>query len=94
MMEHQQTPTQNKTYFSIWAVLVVLTLVNVAVSQISLDTLKVWTILAIASIQAGLVLTILMHLKHEARMFRIGIFTLFLIVAIFIGLTFTDVLYR
>lgn len=93
-MEHQQTPVRSRTYFFIWAILVALTLVNVAISQISLVTLKVWGILAMASIQASLVLTVLMHLKHEAKLFRLGILTLIVIVAIFIGLTFTDVLYR
>lgn len=93
-MKHEHVPVQNRTFFSIWAVLVVLTLVNVAIAQSSLETLKVWAILTIASIQASLVLTILMHLKHESRLFRIGILTLLVVVAIFIGLTFTDVLYR
>ena len=94
MMEHQHTAVQNRTYLVVWAVLVVLTLVSVAISQTFPGTVKIWAVLAIASIQATLVLTILMHLKHEARMFSLGILTLFVMLAIFMGLTFTDVLYR
>jgi len=93
-MEDKHTPVPNRTYIQIWAILFVLTLVNLAISQISQYSLKVWGILAVASIQASLILTILMHLKQESKMFSIGILTLLIIVAIFIGLTFADVLYR
>ncbi|MCW8859124.1 MAG: cytochrome C oxidase subunit IV family protein [Deltaproteobacteria bacterium] len=93
-MEDKHAPVPYRTYFQIWAVLFVLTLVNVAISQIAQYSLKVWAILAIASIQASLILTILMHLKQESKLFRIGILTLIVIVAIFIGLTFSDVHYR
>lgn len=94
MMEHQQTPVNNRSFLLIWAVLVALVLINVTISQMIAGSLKIWMILASATVQASLVLTVLMHLKDETKMFRLGILTLLVIVAVFIGLTFTDVLYR
>jgi cytochrome c oxidase subunit 4 len=35
-----------------------------------------------------------MHLRQESKLFKIGLTTMLVILAVFIGLTFTDVLYR
>ena len=35
-----------------------------------------------------------MHLKQESRLFKLGLLILLVILAIFIGLTFADTLYR
>lgn len=94
MAEHQHEPVPYKTFILIWAVLLVLTVVTIAVSRIQLDALNIWVALAIASIKSSLVVFIFMHLRQESKLFKIGLVTLLVIVAIFIGLTFTDVLYR
>lgn len=82
------------TYLRYWVVLIVLTLANVGISRIELGSLNIWIALTFASVQAGVVLAIFMHLKQESKLFRLGLYVLILVVAVFIGLTFSDVPFR
>jgi len=68
--------------------------VTIAVSRVNLGALNIWVALAIASVKSSLVIFIFMHLRQESKLFKLGLLTLFVVVAIFIGLTFTDVIYR
>ncbi len=94
MSEHKHEPVPYRTFILIWAALLVLTVVTVVVSRIQLGALNIWVALTIASFKSSLVVFIFMHLRQESRLFKLGIVTLLIIVATFIGLTFTDVLYR
>ena len=94
MSEHKHEPVPYRTFILIWAALLILTVVTVVVSRIQLGALNIWVALTIASVKSSLVVFIFMHLRQESRLFKIGILTLLVIVATFIGLTFTDVLYR
>lgn len=94
MSEHKHEPVPYRTFILIWAALLVLTVVTVVVSRIQLGALNIWVALSIASFKSSLVVFIFMHLRQESRLFKLGIVTLLIIVATFIGLTFTDVLYR
>ena len=94
MAEHKHEPVPYRTFILIWAALLVLTVVTVVVSRIQLGALNIWVALTIASVKSSLVVFIFMHLRQESRLFKIGILVLLIIVATFIGLTFTDVLYR
>lgn len=94
MAEHKHEPVPYRTFILIWAALLVLTVVTVVVSRIQLGALNIWVALTIASFKSSLVVFIFMHLRQESRLFKLGIVTLLIIVATFIGLTFTDVLYR
>jgi cytochrome c oxidase subunit IV len=94
MSEHQHEPVPYRTFILIWVALLVLTGVTVAVSRVDLGALNIWVALTVASIKSSLVLLIFMHLKQESMLFKIGILILLIILAVFIGLTFTDVLYR
>lgn len=94
MSEHNHEPVPYRTFILIWAALLVLTVVTVVVSRIQLGALNIWVALTIASFKSSLVVFIFMHLRQESRLFKLGILTLLIIVATFIGLTFTDVLYR
>lgn len=94
MSEHKHEPVPYRTFILIWAALLVLTVVTVAVSRIQLGALNIWVALTVASVKSSLVVFIFMHLRQESRLFKLGIVTLLIIVATFIGLTFTDVLYR
>lgn len=94
MMEHKHQPISYRTLILTWLALGILTGVTIAVSRIHLGVFHVWAALAIASIKSALVLFIFMHLKEETKLFKIGILVLLVILSIFIGLTFTDVLYR
>jgi cytochrome c oxidase subunit 4 len=83
-----------KTFFSIWIVLLVLTGITVAVAQYDLGALNIWVALGIATLKSGLVVAVFMHMKYENRLFKLSLLAALAILAIFIGLTFIDVLYR
>ena len=94
MTEDKHEPVPYRTFILIYIALLILTVVTVAVSRVQLGALNIWVALAVASVKSSLVVFIFMHLRQESKLFKIGILTLLVVVAIFIGLTFTDVLYR
>lgn len=94
MSEHKHEPVPYRTFILIYVALLILTVFTVAISRVHLGALNIWVALTVASAKSSLVVFIFMHLKQESKLFKIGIVTLIVIVAIFIGLTFTDVLYR
>jgi cytochrome c oxidase subunit 4 len=82
-------------YVLIWAALVALLIMTIAVARFSLlANYSVLGSLSIATVKAGLVLIYFMHLKHEGRvvkgMLLLAVAALFFIIA----LTFVDVWYR
>lgn len=82
-------------YVYIWAALIVLTAITVTTASLNVGRAGILVVLAIAAIKSTLVLLYFMHLSSEKRLLLkllvpIAICTL----AIFIGLTYTDVLYR
>jgi cytochrome c oxidase subunit 4 len=83
-----------KTFLVIWVALLILTGVTIAVAQYNLGPLNIWVALGIATLKAGLVVAVFMHMKYETRLFQLALFSALAILAIFIGLTFVDVLYR
>ncbi len=94
MSEHQHQPVPYRTFILIWCALLALTVVTVVVSRIHLGALNIWIALTVASVKSSLVIFVFMHLRQESKLFKIGLTTMLVILAIFIGLTFTDVLYR
>ncbi len=92
--EHKHEPVPYRTFVVVWVALLVLTIITVVVSRIPMGAFHVWAALIIASIKSALVIFIFMHLKQESRLFKIGLLVLLVILAIFVGLTFTDILYR
>ncbi len=92
--EHKHEPVPYRTFVLVWIALLILTVVTVAVSRVHLGALNIWVALFVASIKSSLVIFIFMHLKQETRLFKLGLLTLLVILAIFVGLTFTDILYR
>ena len=83
-----------RTFIIIWLILLVLTGVTVGVAQIDLGVLNVWVALGIATCKSALVVSVFMHLKYEQPLFKLAVFAALAILAIFIGFTFLDVLYR
>lgn len=81
-------------FITVWIALLVLTGITVWVSRLHLGAFSMIVALAVASIKAGLVITYFMHMKYEKPIFRLMLYVAFLILAIFIGFTFFDVLYR
>ena len=78
----------------VYAGLLALTGITVALAGLSLGHWVIITALVIASIKSVLVLNIFMHLKFENRLFRIFVFVAVLTLAIFIILTFFDYAFR
>jgi len=83
-----------KTFMIIWIALLILTGVTVWVAQYNLGPLNIWVALGIATVKSSLVVAVFMHMKYENRLFKISLLAALAILAIFIGLTFFDVLYR
>lgn len=79
---------------AVWLVLLVLTGLTIWVSRLDLGVNRVWGALAIASLKSGLVIAFFMHMKYEGKLLRWLLFVTLLTLAIFIGVTFFDVLYR
>ena len=79
---------------AIWGVLLFLTALTVLITRMDLGGYKVLAALTIASCKAGLVIAIFMHMSYEGRLLRWLLFVALVTLAIFIGFTFFDVLYR
>jgi len=82
------------TYFLVWATLLVLTALTVAVAGFDLGPLNVLAALTIASCKTALVLYVFMHLKYDEPLFRHCLLIAAVALAIFIGITFLDVSFR
>ena len=95
-MTHEQTPhilSYGKLTL-VWLALLALTALTVWVAHHNVGIGHVWGSLAIACLKSGLVIAFFMHMKYEGRLLRWLLFTALAILAIFIGFTFFDVLYR
>ena len=82
------------TLAAVWLGLLAFTALTVWVARHNIGFSHVWGSLAIASAKAGLVITFFMHMRYEGRLLRWLLFITLGILAIFIGFTFFDVLYR
>ena len=79
---------------AVWAGLLVLTALSVAITRANLGGFKVWGALSIACVKTALVVAFFMHMKYETRLLRAFLLLALVTLAIFIGFTFFDVLYR
>ncbi|CCH49131.1 cytochrome C oxidase subunit IV family protein [Pseudodesulfovibrio piezophilus] len=78
----------------VWGALLVCTALTVYAAEIDLGFLNVALALSIATTKAALVTFFFMHLKYENLTFKLMVLACFVILAIFIGLTFFDTVYR
>ncbi len=82
-------------YILVWAALIALTAITVAASGASLGRAAIVVVLAIAAGKSTLVLLYFMHLREERRLLlKLVVPIAVAALAIFIGLTYTDVLHR
>ena len=79
-----------KSYFLVFAALMVLTAATVGVAFVDLGVFNDVVALSIAVLKAVLVVLIFMHVWHSSRMTKLSIVAGFLWLAILIGLTLTD----
>jgi cytochrome c oxidase subunit 4 len=82
------------TYVLVWFGLLILTGITIVVASMNLGGLSILTALLIALIKSGLVFYFFMHLEYEEILFQIMLFFPFIMLAIFIGLTFFDISFR
>lgn len=92
--KHEGHIIEYPVLIAVWLALLILTAITVAVSRIDLGILNVWVALAIASVKSSLVIAVFMHMKYEKPLFRGFLLVALVTLAIFIGFTFFDVLYR
>lgn len=84
-----------RSYALVWGALVVLLIATVSLSALNLGRWAVYISLGIASVQAALVFWYFMHLCSETlRVIKLIVPIVFILLAVFIGLTFSDVLTR
>ncbi len=83
-----------KTYLAVWAALIVLTGVTVAVSYFDLGLLNVAVALGIASLKASLVALYFMHLRGEKRLVWAFALVPLLFLALIIFGTLSDTQFR
>ena len=84
-----------KVYLSIWAALVCFTILTVTMASWNLGVISIIAVLSIAATKSILVLLAFMHLWWEDKLIIKILMPIVLVtLAIFIGLTYTDILYR
>ena len=97
-MDHEQEtkhePVGYGVYFLTWFTLLVLTSITVTVAGMNFGGLSVFVALLIAAVKSSVVLYLFMHLKYESRLFHVMVVLVLVTLVIFIGLTFTDILFR
>lgn len=83
-----------KTYWRIWAALMVMTAITVWISYHDFGTLNIVITMTVASVQAALVALFFMHLKYDNKVDAVIFILSFLFLGIFAGLTASDMLDR
>ena len=82
------------TFIKVWLALVGLTAALVAVSASHVPGLAVIAMLIITPTKASLVFFFFMHLKYESTALKYMVAIALFVLVIFVGLTFTDYLFR
>jgi cytochrome c oxidase subunit 4 len=93
-MSEQHHIVSYRKLTGIWLALLALTVLTVGITRLELGGYKVLAALTIACVKSVLVIAVFMHMKYEGRLLRWLLFLALLTLAIFIGFTFFDVLYR
>ena len=86
--------TPRKTYYTIFAALLALTLVTVAVARVDLGPFNTIVALTIAVTKAVLVVLFFMHLRYSTRLTKLVVVGGFVWLALLIGFTMADELTR
>jgi len=94
MSEHEQPIVSFRTNTVIWLLLLALTATTVYVSRLQLGPYHIWAGIGFAVVKSALVILIFMQLKYEQPFFKGLLLVALSILAIFIGLTFFDTLFR
>lgn len=76
------------------AALLLLTGLSIALAHFYTGPLRIAAALSIAAVKTGLVLIFFMHLRQAGKAVALSLLATVLTLAVFIGLTFADTLYR
>jgi cytochrome c oxidase subunit 4 len=87
MTHHVDT---KKTYAAIFAALMVLTAITVAVARVHLGSLNIVVALAVAATKATLVVLFFMNVRHSPSLTKLTVAAGFVWLAIMLALTLTD----
>src|SRR5262245_25523162 len=82
------------TYYAIFAALMVMTAITVAVAFVNLGTFNFPVAIGIAITKATLVILFFMHAKYSSQLTKLFVGTAFFFLAILLGLSLTDYLSR
>lgn len=94
-MRERDSVIHYKSYVRIWLTLIFLTGLSVASAGMDLGRWTVIFVLTVAAIKSGLILNYFMHLKYEKiRLIQLMILGTLVLLILFIGLTFLDVVFR
>ena len=83
-----------KTLLYVLAALIALTIISVALTQISLGAATVTIALLIAAVKSTFVLRIFMHLKFESKLLVFMVTAVILVICAVIFITLLDYIYR
>jgi len=83
-----------RTYLWVWALLIVLTGITVAVASLDLEKWSRLVAILIASVKASLVVLFFMHVRYEKRIIATILLVTVATFCIFLMLTFTDYPFR
>ena len=93
--QHTGKEPRIRSYVTIWLILLLLTAVTVTSAGLNFGGIAIIICLAIAAFKSTLVLLYFMHLRYEERMLvKIIMPIAMALLAIFIGLTYSDVIFR
>ncbi len=92
--EEHHEPAGYGVYFLTWFSLLVLTAITVTAAGMHFGSMSVVVALFIALVKASIVLWLFMHLKYEDTLFHRLLWVVIFAMVVFIGMTFTDTLFR
>lgn len=96
-MNHEDRSAHTVSYRAnliLWIALLVLTGLTVMVASIDLGQSGIFINILIASIKAGLIVYIFMHLKYESLLLKLMLLMALFTLTAIIVMTFLDTLYR
>ncbi len=92
---HAAKEPSAKSYVFIWVLLMIFTALTVTTAGLNLGGIAIIVCLAIAAFKSTLVLLYFMHLRYEEKLVIKLIMPIAIVaLAIFIGLTYSDVIFR
>jgi cytochrome c oxidase subunit IV len=75
---------------AVWAALLVLTVITVAVTYVDLGSANLWLAILIATVKASLVALYFMHLRYDQPFYGLILIAALLFITLFIGMTLLD----